>query len=42
MDRTERFYKISEMLRASKGVSFATLQAKLQVLTKAPKLGEFQ
>lgn len=31
MDRTERFYKISEMLRGSKAVSFATLLAKLEV-----------
>jgi hypothetical protein len=31
MDRTERFYKISEMLRATKVVSFATLLGKLEV-----------
>src|SRR3990167_1136932 len=31
MDRTERFYKISELLRASKVVSFATLLGKLEV-----------
>jgi hypothetical protein len=35
MDRTERFYKISELLRASKVVSFAillTMQLLLSVL----------
>lgn len=31
MDRTERFYKISELLRASKAVSFAALLGKLEV-----------
>ena len=31
MDRTERFYKITELLRAHKVVSFATLLAKLEV-----------
>ena len=31
MDRTERFYKISELLRANKVVSFAALLAKLEV-----------
>lgn len=31
MDRTERFYKISEMLRANKAVSFVTLLGKLEV-----------
>jgi len=30
MDRTERFYKINELLRANKGVSFATLLATLE------------
>jgi hypothetical protein len=32
MDRTERFYKISEMLRASKVVSFVTLLTMPQLL----------
>ncbi|MBP8286037.1 MAG: YafY family transcriptional regulator [Rhodoferax sp.] len=31
MDRTERFYKINEMLRANKVVSFATLATSLEV-----------
>jgi len=31
MDRTERFYKISELLHANKAVSFATLLGKLEV-----------
>ena len=31
MDRTERFYKIEELLRHRKSVSFATLQAELEV-----------
>lgn len=31
MDRTERFYKISELLRTSKVVSFVTLLGKLEV-----------
>lgn len=31
MDRTERFYKIEELLRAGKAVSFAALQAELEV-----------
>lgn len=33
MDRTERFYKISELLRASKVVSFATLLTMQQLLS---------
>ncbi|PIY24542.1 MAG: transcriptional regulator, partial [Comamonadaceae bacterium CG_4_10_14_3_um_filter_60_75] len=31
MDRTERFYKINELLRAKKVVSYATLLAALGV-----------
>ena len=31
MDRTERFYKIEELLRQRKAVSFAALQAELEV-----------
>ena len=31
MDRTERFYKIKELLRQRHGVNFATLQAELEV-----------
>jgi predicted DNA-binding transcriptional regulator YafY len=31
MDRTERFYKIKELLRQHKVASFATLQAELEV-----------
>ena len=31
MDRTERFYKIKELLRQHKVASFATLQAALEV-----------
>lgn len=30
MDRTERFYKINELLRTHKVVSFATLLAKVE------------
>lgn len=37
MDRTERLYKISELLRANKAVSFATLLGKLQVSRSTPK-----
>ena len=31
MDRTERFYKIKELLRHRDGVNFATLMAELEV-----------
>lgn len=31
MDRTERFYKIEKLLRQHKTVSFAVLQAALEV-----------
>ena len=31
MDRTERFYKIQEMLRQREVVSFAQLQSELEV-----------